>query len=368
MKESNRLNNLISVLNAGLNIKPVTDTVYDTLRNCSQKDWEQLSDCAMAQGVGGIFFDGIQSIYHTHGNPLPDTEWGKKIKSKLLSIAIQLEQRNRRQLAVMCKMGEYLKKHGCRMMVMKGQACAMWYPNPAHRSVGDIDFYLLGDYAKGNEAIRKLGVHVDDSWYKHSEFSIEGEAFENHQYFVATRGGKHYKELNELLCKLAKDSSMEHYPNSDVLLPPLMFNALFLTCHAYAHFMSEGLRLKQVLDWVALLQQHQQDIDWDELHRICDRMKLNRFLEVMNTIAVKNFGVAKCVDAMRCDSPYVNKVMDSILYDDSYIFNTGEGKWKQRLHIVSNMVKYRWKYRDIAQQSVINQLWTNLMGFVFKTE
>ena len=362
------VNVFISILGTGLNIRTVTDVMYDALRSCSQKDWEQLSECAIAQGVGGIFFDGIQSVFRTHGSPLPDTEWGKKIKTRFLSLTLQLEQRNRHQLAVMCKMGDYLKKHGCRMMVMKGQACAMRYPNPMHRAVGDIDFYLLGDYAKGNEAVRKLGVHVDDSWYKHSEFSIEGEAFENHQYFVATRGGKHYKELNEQLCKLAKDSPEEYYPNSEVLLPPLMFDALFLTCHAYAHFMSEGLRLKQVLDWVALLQQHQQDIDWDELNRLCERFKLIRFQEVMNTIAVKKFGVEKCADGMRCDSPYVEKVMDSILFDDDYIFNQGQGEWTQRFRIVSNMIKYRWKYRDIAQQSVIRQLWINISGFFFKTE
>lgn len=356
------------VLGAGLNVKPVTDEVCDFLRNCSQQEWEQLSDWAIAQGVGGIFFDGIQNVYRTHGNPLPDTEWGKKIKSRFLSITLQLEQRNRRQLAVMCKMGEYLKKHGCRMMVMKGQACAMWYPNPAHRSVGDIDFYLLGDYAKGNEAIRKLGVQVDDSWYKHSEFSIEGEAFENHQYFVTTRGGKHYKKLNELLCKIAKDSPMAHYPNSDVLLPPPMFNALFLTYHGYAHFVSEGLRLKQVLDWVTFVKQHQQEVDWDELHRLCEEFKLNRFLEVMNTIAVKKFGVVKCADAMRCDSPFVERVVDSVLFDDDYIFNKGEGKWTERFRIVSNMIKYRWKYRDICEESVLKRFFLKIFGFVFKTE
>lgn len=357
-----------SILGAGLNIKPVTDTVYNALKNYSQKEWEQLSDWAIAQGVGGIFFDGIQSVYRTHGNPLPDAEWGKNIKAKFLSITLQLEQRNRRQAAVMCKMGEYLKKHGCRMMVMKGQACGLFYPNPLHRSVGDIDFYLFEDYERGNELVRNLGIHVDDSWYKHSEFSIDGESFENHQYFIATRGGKHYKQLNEKLCETLAAGNMDCFPESNVLLPPVMFNALFLTYHAFIHFMSEGLRLKQVLDWVMFVNKHQADIDWNELHHQCEHYKLNRFLIAMNAIAVDFFGVEKKADEMLCESPYKDRMLTSILYDDDYIFNSGQGKWKQRYHIVSNMVKYRWKYRDIAQQSVIKQLWTNLLGFIFKTE
>lgn len=368
MEKSAIINNLVSVLKDGLNIDRLNELGFDALVSCESDEWNELLDLAISQGVGGIFFDGIQSVFRTYGNPLPETEWGKKIKTKFLSIILQLEQRNRRQIAAMCKMGDFLKRHGCNMMVMKGQACGLFYPNPLHRSVGDIDFYLFGDYERGNELVRNLGVHVDDSWYKHSEFSLDGESFENHQYFIATRGGKRYKQLNEKLCETLAAGNMECFPESNVLLPPVMFNALFLICHACAHFMSEGLRLKQVLDWVMFINKHQADIDWNELHHQCEHYKLNRFLIAMNAIAVDFFGVEKKVDEMLCESPYKDRMLTSILYDDDYIFNSGQGKWKQRYHIVSNMVKYRWKYRDIAQQSVIKQLWTNLFGFIFKTE
>lgn len=60
--------------------------------------------------------------------------------------------------------------------------------------------------------------------------------------------------------------------------------------------------------------------------------------------------------------------MHSILYDDDYIFNTTEGKWRQRFHIVDNMIKYRWKYRDICEQSVVKQLWMQILGFVLRRE
>jgi hypothetical protein len=147
-----------------------------------------------------------------------------------------------------------------------------------------------------------------------------------------------------------------------------MFNALFLTYHACIHFVSEGLRLKQVLDWVMFVKVHQEEVDWKALHTMCVEYKLDRFLSVMNAIAVEGFGVEKKATKMVCESPYVEKVMNSILYDDDYIFNTTEGNWQQRFHIVSNMIKYRWKYRDIYQQSIVSQLWTNIVGFIFRTE
>lgn len=358
--------NLFTILKSGLDTAAITDDDIVALKACTQEEWQQMADLAVKQSVGVVFFDGIQQIYAIHGEILPKTEWARELKGRLFGITLQLEQRNRKQIAVMNKVGGYMHKHGCRMMVMKGQACAAMYPNPLHRSIGDIDCYLYDDYAKGNELIRHIGVHVDDSWYKHSEFCIEGENFENHQYFVTTRGGEHYKRLDKKLKEIAKAYS--HISSLNVQYPPVMFNALFLTYHAFIHFVSEGLRLKQVLDWVMFVKQHQDDVDWLELHRCCVEYKLNRFLEVMNAIAVDVFAVERRSKDMGCVSPYTEKVIHSILYDDDYIFNTTEGKWRQRFLIVSNMIKYRWKYRDICEQSVMKQLWMNVMGLIFKTE
>lgn len=361
-------NRLAGILAYGLQIRKVTKSDYDDLCGCSSDDWQKLLELALRHNVGGIFYDGLQSIYSNFGDPLKDYVACKKLKATLLYTTLRLEHLNRKQILTLRRMGGYFRDNACRMMVMKGQACGLFYPNPLHRSVGDIDFYLFGDYERGNELVSNLGIHVDDSWYKHSEFSINGESFENHQYFVATRGGKHYKQLNDKLCEILTTEELKCFPDSNVLMPPVMFNALFLTYHAFIHFISEGLRLKQVLDWVMFVKKYQSDINWKELHRLCVEYKIDRFLVVMNAIAVDFFGVKKTESAMMCESPYVQKLMNSVLYDDNYIFNTVEGDWKQRFHIVYNMIKYRWKYRDIAQQSVIKQLWTNLMGFILKTE
>lgn len=375
--------NFICILKAGLNLSPITTVEAEALKCCGAEEWKAMADLAVKQSVAGVFFDGMQHLYQAYGDVLPKEDWAREIKGRLFGITMQLEQRNRKQVAVMNKVGSFLKRHGCQMMVMKGQACATMYPNPLHRSIGDIDCYLYNDYEKGNELIRQTGVHVDDSWYKHSEFCIEGETFENHQYFVTTRGGKRYKRLDAVLKKEAssnlplkgeanqldkKSNPSEEKFGGGVHYPPVMFNALFLTYHACIHFVSEGLRLKQVLDWVMFVKMHQEEVDWKALHEMCKEFKLDRFLSVMNAIAVEVFGVEKKATEMVCESPYVEKVMNSILYDDDYIFNTTEGNWQQRFHIVSNMIKYRWKYRDIYQQSIVSQLWTNIVGFIFRTE
>ena len=60
------------------------------------------------------------------------------------------------------------------------------------------------------------------------------------------------------------------------------------------------------------------------------------------------------------------KVMQSTLYDDDYLFNSGKSDWMVRWLLVKNMfTRDRWKYRDVAQENVLKHLWQNATGFLF---
>ncbi|MBQ2969072.1 MAG: nucleotidyltransferase family protein [Bacteroidaceae bacterium] len=183
-------NRLVCILACGLQIRMVTKSDYDDLCGCSSDDWQKLFEIALKHNVGGVFYDGLQSIYSCFGDPLKDCGECKKLKATLLHTTLRLEQLNRKQTLTLRRMGTYLGDNGCTMMVMKGQACGLFYPNPLHRSVGDIDFYLFEDYERGNELVRNLGIHVDDSWYKHSEFSIDGK-FEESAEEIKTYARSH---------------------------------------------------------------------------------------------------------------------------------------------------------------------------------
>ena len=282
-----------------------------------------------------------------------------------------MELRNHQQIVVMNDLAEKWKQQGCRVMVMKGQANGVFYPKPKHRNPGDIDCYLFENYARGNEIARQEGANVDESWYKHSVINYKGETFENHQYFVHTRDGKRGKRLNEELVEQLKDKSEEIrvIPGTVVEMPPVQWTAMFLTYHACAHFISEGLRLKQILDWVMFLNVHQSDVNWGAFYAFCDRNHLRVFADAMNTIAVKYFGIkVKNESSGFIESPYADKIMHSALYDEDYVFGSGKGNWYNRYHLIRNMFHYRWKYEEVYQTSVWKQLWWYTTGFIFKTE
>lgn len=359
---------LFALLRLGLAITTTEEENLSDFIVLTADKWVRIGDLARKQGVLGIMLDGVDKLETTRYGLTRELTAAQKLE--WIGEVMQIEQRNRQQIAVMNDLTGKWKHQGCRVMVMKGQANAVFYPKSEHRNPGDIDCYLFDDYARGNDIARQEGANVDESWYKHSVINYKGETFENHQYFVHTRDGKRGKRLNQELVEQLKDKSEEIrvIPGTVVEMPPVQWTAMFLTYHACAHFVSEGLRMKQILDWVMFLKMHQSDVNWGAFYAFCDRNHLRVFADAMNAIAVQYLNVNLNDNKIFAENPYADKIMHSALYDEDYVFNSEKSSWANRLHLVNNIFHYRWKYKEIYQTSVWKQLWWYASGYLFKTE
>lgn len=365
---------LFALIRLGLGTsEDITKENLSDLQNGSQEIWEQIEAIAREQGVSGVVLDGVNVITKEKGRRCFDhfkdsSFWKRFILQWIGTVEQGYEAGNLRQKSVIDSVQKHWAESGIRMMLMKGQAIGTYYPQPNHRSPGDIDCYLFDDYAKGNDSAKRWADKVDDRWYKHSQIFYGGQMIENHQFFVHTRDGKKSKQLNQILCDTLVNASFETLPGTGALLPPPMFNALFLTYHAQAHFLEEGLKLKQLLDWAMFLNRDADKVDWAQFYTICEKYNMRRFAEVATDIAANYLGVKLDNPQIVTKSPYTKKVIHSMLYDKDYVFNSGQSGWTNRWHIVKNLFKYRWKYKDIYQQSILKQLWYYAVGFVFKTQ
>ena len=360
---------LFALLRLGLrNSEPERENLSDFIM-MSASHWERMGELAQEQGVLGVMLDGVDRLETTGYGAT--RELSKELKLEWIGNVLNgYEARNQHQLAVIDDLQKKWAEYGLRMMVMKGQAIGTYYPNPMHRCPGDIDCYLFDGFAKGNEQAKKWADNVDEHWYKHSVISYKGETIENHQYFVHTREGKSSKQLNAVLVEKlnVKSEKFNVIPGTEVLVPPVMFNALFLTYHALAHFLEEGLRLKQILDWAMFLEKEADNIDWEEYYSLCETYHFRRFANVMNDIVVNHLGVKINTKSVCYESRYTEKVLRSTLYDKDYVFNNCKSSWANRWLIVKNLIKYRWKYHDIYEHNIIRQMWYYFIGFIFKTE
>lgn len=357
---------LFALLRLGLNTSTIEKENLSDFIMLPADKWSSLGDLARKQGVLGIMLDGIDKLENTRFGLTRGLS--TNLKLEWIGEVMQIEQLNHQQMMVMNDLAEKWIQNGCRVMVMKGQANGLMYPKPFHRSPGDIDCYLFSDYSLGNDIARHIGADVDESWYKHSVIQYKSEVFENHQYFVLTREGRRAKNLQKVFKESLNVKDWEHFLNTLIYLPPVQWNAMFLTYHACGHFTKEGLRLKQILDWAMFLVKKQDQVDWEKFYDFCDRYNYRIFADAMNSISVKYLGVRVSNPAITTESIYAEKIMHSALYDNDYIYNAGEGKWRGRLHLIKSLFKNRWKYKDIYRQSVWEQLWWYFTGFLFHTD
>jgi len=362
---------LFELLGIGLGTIPVGTKVEKIPFRLTLPEWERIRECSMKQGVCAIALDGLNSLSSVYGQAIcngASPEVWQAFVLEWIGYMMNAEVENQHQKEVLNQMANLWIKEGCRVMVMKGQANGLWYRHPNHRSAGDIDCYLFDDYARGNEIARKAGATVDEGWYKHSQIIYKDETFENHKFFVLTRKGKESKRLNQELVDALQVKSWNYFPNSSIFVPPPQWNAMFLTFHSCAHFLTEGLRLKQLLDWAMFLQHEQDHVDWPDFYDFCERYHFRRFVDSITCICVEELGIEIMNDQISTSSPYKEKMIHSILYDDDYVYGTNEGTWQRRIHVIRNLFAYRWRYRDIYQQSIWKQIWWHISGFFLHTE
>lgn len=362
---------LLTLLRWGIGRTETMEKDNEVFLNLSMHQWQLLMTLAEKQGVAAIAFDGVQRLYQTSGRETKaaaehSEEWMRWVL-ECTGMMSQYEKRSIMQKKVIAELSEIWHEQGIRMMVFKGQANASLYPVPQHRATGDIDCFLFGEAERGDAVLAALGATVSNNWYRHSKISYQGETIENHRVLGHTRGSKTKKKMEQELMALLKQEKWKTIKGcAAALMPPALFNACFLTYHSMHHFISEGLRMKQILDWAVFLQSQQKDVDWEAYNTFCKMYKLNRFAGIMNYIAVHCLGIKVTVNGVLMDGQYAEKILQTTLYDDDYLFNSGKSDWAVRWLLVKNMLtRDRWKYRDIAQQNVVAHLWHSARGYLF---
>ena len=373
---------ILTLLKLGLGIQQ-PDNVSDLLA-LPMEQWEDLMALAERQGVLAIAVDGLQVLIEAHKGEIiavkeSPAEWQMWLLENIGQLT-QYEVMNSQQKKVIAELSEMMAAEGVRMMVFKGQANAALYPCPEHRAVGDIDCWLFGDAEKGDEIAKAHGAEVSFDWYRHSKIDYKGETIENHRVMSHTRGSKAKQALENDLRFMVNGEWLTVIDGcGKAMMPSPQFNACFLTYHGLHHVLSEGLRMKQILDWAMFLQKEQDKVDRDAYWNFCRRYKLERFAEVMMYIATEYLGVETNtnltkvqLDGLKGEVNDTNikvlaeKVMQSTLYDDDYLFNSGKSDWTVRWLLVKNMLtRDRWKYRDVAQENVLKHLWQNTTGYLF---
>lgn len=265
--------------------------------SCDTPDWRTLLRLAEKQTVTGLIYDVALTLPPSQQ---PDGELLRTLHLHTVRIAQSHQLLN----TTLAEIVSRLRTEGIRTVLLKGQGVARNYPNPLRRGCGDIDLYVgEPEYTRACRLLNEWGMLDGEKTaesIQHLHFTYNGVCIEIHRIagimFSRCRNRLFRRWSDELLQEdsyntMQIDGTLAASGGTQVLLPPVRFDAFYLFYHTYKHFLTGGVGLRQFCDWTMYLHDFADEIDRTALKEDLHRFRLLHPWQVMGHIAVRHLGL-----------------------------------------------------------------------------
>lgn len=224
-------------------------SVADISASVKDADWKVLYAIAKKQALLGVLFYGIRRLPKELA---PE----QKLLMQWMVMAEQIRKQNIRLFQDSVKVCKNFENKGVANCILKGQGNALLYPDPYMRTPGDIDIYLAGGRKRVMQYINKVCPN-QVMRYHHVDFPVMKTAIEVHftpsyMFFPIhnSRMQKWFKEVMDLQC-----SNVVTLPDGygEITVPTTSFNVIYILSHLYRHVFTEGIGLRQLIDYYFVL-------------------------------------------------------------------------------------------------------------------
>lgn len=325
-------------------------------------NWPVIQTLAYEQGLSAVVLDGIDKL-PVDKRPPKDfaLQW---IGEVLQSYEYRYEQYCR----VIAEMANLYNAHGLKMMVLKGYACSLNWPKPEHRPCGDIDIWQFGKQKEADNLLEKeKNIKIDSSHHHHTVFYWRDFMVENHYDFINVHHHKSNSEMEKILKELGEDDSysVDLY-GERVYLPSPNLHVLFLLKHASSHFASEGINLRQILDWGHFVQSHGLEIDWQWLEKVLIEYGMLDFFNIINAICVDDLGFdARIFPKVHYKPDLKERVLNEII-DPEYGVELPNGLLRRILFKFRRWKGSAWKHELCYKDSMWSAFWSGAWNHLLK--
>ena len=278
---------------------------------CAPASWLEVIEIAKKQSVAGVISDGLQTLPK---ELLP----GKEEILGLFGITYSIEVWNKQVNMAVAQLVRYLNGHGVCSRLMKGQGCALLYPNPFHRQSGDLDLFVgCKQYERAKELIKAKGIAIEkegpyDAHFMWGNVMVEMHWLEAKLYYPSNN-----KAFQQICRKEEwKNPTATEIGGQHVEMFNHTFNAFYVFVHMYHHFLQVGVGMRQVCDWMLLLKRNESEVDWDCLHEYVMNIRAERAWKAFYGLAVECVGLqlVGVPKWMReCNKADIHLVMQDIL-------------------------------------------------------
>lgn len=325
-------------------------------------DWASIRVLSKRHGLMAIVMDGIEQLPEDKRLP----------RAILLSwigeVILSYERRFVEYCSTVAEIASFYNAHGYRMMVLKGYACSLDWPRPNHRPCGDIDIWQFGDYEKADELVTsEKGILIDASHHHHTVFKWGNFMVENHYDFINVHHHKSNAEFERILKKLGQDDShFVEVGKGKVYMPSPDLHALFLLKHLMMHFASEGITLRQLLDWGFFVEKHGRYVSWSWVEGVLDKFGMKVLYGIFNAICVEDLGFhAYLFHYVQFEPALKERVLHEIVIPEF-----GEELPKRLMQrIVFKLKRWRgnsWKHELCYSENLWSAFWSGVWNHILK--
>lgn len=362
---------------------------FDFLRFCigsakeipgslKEVDWKELYAIAQKQASLGVLLHGIQRLPKELA---PE----QKLLMQWMVMAEMIRKQNIRLFLDSVKVCKNFENEGFANCILKGQGNALLYPDPYMRTPGDIDIYLSGGR-------RKIMKYVDQVCpnqvmrYHHVDFPVMKTAIEVHftpsyMFFPIhnSRMQKWFKEVMGEQCN-HRVSLPDGY--GEIHVPQVSFNVIYILSHLHRHIFTEGIGLRQLLDYYFVLLKWHTDLtnltdsnkslpqmtlintDLDALRHKLKYLGLWKFAQAVMFVMKEVFGLSEDRMIVPMDEREGRFLLDEIMrggnfgqYDTRLGSKENEGKLHRYLRMSLRNLRFVKHYPTEALSEPLFRTW-----------
>lgn len=327
---NNAQKQFIDILSAGIRGKSA-DKVYDNV------EWDEVIDLADKHKVDGIIYLALRK------SKLISNIGEEKISLLKQKAAITGITQSR-HISGLSTVLNKINERNIPVIVLKGLVVREFYPQPDQRSMNDADILVHeGDVEKVKQLLIDMGyVYLEDHKASHHIALVHHKyPFIELHWNLFKRDGfsnelEHYERL------IWKRAIKVNVGEAEVLSLSYEDLALHLCMHMAAHLVATGFGVRQLCDFVLLVEHKGDEIDWNSFIMKARMYGFEKFSEIMFLLCNKlfNMEVPKEINIKVVN----NKKYVSALLDE--IFEAGVHGKKEMANQFATQVAFNFQDKD----------------------
>lgn len=304
-------------------------SVADIPASVKDADWKVLYVIAKKQALLGVLFYGIRRLPKELA---PE----QKLLMQWMVMAEQIRKQNIRLFQDSVKVCKNFENKGFANCILKGQGNALLYPDPYMRTPGDIDIYLSG----GRKKIMKYVDRVCPNQvmrYHHVDFPVMKTAIEVHftpsYMFYPIHNRRMQKWFEKVMGEQCNHRVSLPDGYGEIHVPQVSFNVIYILSHLYRHIFTEGIGLRQLLDYYYVLISDDLLLISDRVQKDLKHLGLWKFAQAVMFVMKEVFGLSEDRMIAPMDEREGRFLLDEIMrggnfgqYDDRMGSKVGESK------------------------------------------